>query len=184
MTHTRLAAVEAPVLVIMGVSGAGKTTVASALAEQLGWARAEGDDLHPVENRTKMAAGIPLQDEDRWPWLDRVGDWITARTEASEPGIITCSALSVAYRDRLRGPSVIFVHLEGSTSVVAERHAARADHFMPSSLLSSQFTALEPLGDREQSISVGILEPPTAIAGRIITMLGLRRTDVPLDPAG
>lgn len=171
----RFAAIEAPVLVVMGVSGAGKTTVASALAEQLGWLRAEGDDLHPAENRAKMAAGIPLDDDDRWPWLARVHEWIVARADAGEPGIITCSALTVPYRDRLRGPSVIFVHLNGAASVVGRRHAARANHFMPASLLSSQFTALEPLRDDEQSISVGIVEPPNVIAAGVIAALGLSR---------
>ncbi|WP_258070531.1 gluconokinase [Pseudoclavibacter sp. AY1F1] len=183
MAPDELAAIEAPVLVVMGVSGVGKTTVASALAERLGWRRAEGDDLHPAENLAKMASGVPLDDDDRWPWLARVREWIVARTEAGEAGIITCSALTVAYRDQLRQPSVIFVHLDGSLSVVGGRHAARSDHFMPSSLLASQFTALEPLRDDEQSISVGIVESPDAIADRIVAMLGLRRVERPLGAA-
>lgn len=97
-----------PVLVIMGVSGSGKSTVAGILAGQLGWDLAEGDDLHPAANVAKMSAGIPLTDTDRWPWLDRVTEWITEHTAAGLPGIITCSALKRIYRDRMRGQHVIF----------------------------------------------------------------------------
>ena len=101
------------VLVVMGVSGTGKSTVAGMLADRLGWDLAEGDDLHPPANVEKMRAGTPLTDEDRWPWLDKVAAWIRAHTDAGTPGIITCSALRRIYRDRLSGPGVVFVHLAG-----------------------------------------------------------------------
>ena len=98
-----------PVLVIMGVSGGGKSTVAGLLAGRLGWDLAEGDDMHPAANIAKMAAGHPLDDADRWPWLARVAEWIHVRTAADLPGIVTCSALKRSYRDVLRAPSVVFV---------------------------------------------------------------------------
>jgi len=102
-----------PVLVIMGVSGSGKSTVAGLLAGRLGWDLAEGDDLHPESNVAKMHAGQPLTDEDRWPWLESIADWIRAHTAAGNPGVVTCSALKKRYRDVLRGEGVVFVFLEG-----------------------------------------------------------------------
>src|SRR5580765_7102246 len=102
------------VLVLMGVSGCGKSTVAGVLAGQLGWEFEEGDDLHPPANIAKMHAGHPLTDEDRWPWLDLVSAWIRGRTDAGLPGIITCSALKRSYRDVLRGDDVVFVYLHGT----------------------------------------------------------------------
>jgi len=95
----------APILVVMGVAGTGKSTVAGMLAGRLNWALEEGDDLHPAANVAKMSAGIPLNDEDRWPWLDAIAAWINNQTIRGEPGIVTCSALKRSYRDRLRGPS-------------------------------------------------------------------------------
>src|SRR4051794_21885364 len=120
-----------PVLVIMGVSGTGKSTVARLLVDRLGWDFQEGDDLHPAANVAKMAAGIPLTDDDRWPWLDIVGSWITAHTDARLPGIVTCSALKRSYRDRLRGDHVLFVYLEGSRQLISDRLGSRTDHYMP-----------------------------------------------------
>jgi len=119
-----------PVLVVMGVSGSGKSTVAGILAGQLGWDLEEGDDLHPAANVAKMDSGQPLTDDDRWPWLDTVAAWITDHTTAGIPGIITCSALKRGYRDRMRGPNVVFVHLAGSKDQIGRRLAARSDHFM------------------------------------------------------
>ena len=119
-----------PVLVIMGVSGSGKSTVAGILAGQLGWDLEEGDDLHPPANVAKMSAGTPLTDQDRWPWLDKVAEWITEHTAAGLPGIITCSALKRIYRDRMRGDHVIFVHLTGDRDTINQRISARQDHFM------------------------------------------------------
>ena len=126
MTHNGTA--EQPVLVIMGVSGSGKSTVAGILAGQLGWDLEEGDDLHPAENVAKMAAGQPLTDEDRWPWLDEVAAWITEHTAGGTPGIITCSALKRIYRDRMRGPNVVFVHLAGSKDEIGHRLPQRTLH--------------------------------------------------------
>ena len=117
-----------PVLVVMGVSGSGKSTVAGILAGQLGWDLVEGDDLHPAANVAKMSAGIPLADEDRWPWLDRVAAWIRNHTATGVPGIITCSALKRSYRDKLSGDNVVFVHLAGSKDIIGQRLTARMDH--------------------------------------------------------
>jgi gluconokinase len=163
-----------PVLVVMGVSGSGKSTVAGILAGQLGWDLAEGDDLHPPANVAKMAAGIPLTDEDRWPWLDLVADWISDHTRAGIPGIITCSALKKTYRDRMRGDNVVFVHLAGNKELIARRLSARLDHFMPTTLLDSQISTLEPPGADENTLVVDLGRSPAEEAAEIITRLGLR----------
>ena len=142
------------VLVVMGVSGAGKSTVGTLLAARLGWDFAEGDALHPAENIARMAGGHPLTDADRAQWLARVAEWIEAHTGADQPGIITCSALKRSYRDRLRGERVLFVLLAGTAEVIAARLAGRRGHFMPAALLGSQFAALEPPGPDENAIVV------------------------------
>lgn len=165
------------VLVIMGVSGSGKSTVAGVLAGKLGWDLEEGDDLHPAANVAKMHAGTPLTDEDRWPWLDRVGEWIREHVDTRTPGIITCSALKRVYRDRLRGDGVVFVHLAGSRERIDERLSKRLNHFMPESLLGSQFATLEPLDDDERGLVVDVAGTPREEAKQIIAALGL----VPLD---
>lgn len=136
-----------PVVVVMGVSGAGKSTVGAALAERLGVPFADGDDLHPAENIAKMSAGRPLDDADRGPWLEAVGRWLAGH--AGSGGVITCSALKRSYRDLLRrfAPDAELVHLHGRHDVIARRQADRPGHFMPPSLLASQFAALEPLDD-------------------------------------
>lgn len=161
------------VLVVMGVSGTGKSTVAGLLAGQLGWDLAEGDDLHPEANVAKMASGQPLTDEDRWPWLDKVAAWIQAHIQGGEPGIVTCSALRRAYRDRLRAPGVTFVHLEGSKEVIAARMAKRLDHFMPTSLLDSQLATLEPLEADEEAIVVSLGQGPQEEVREVVDRLGL-----------
>ena len=115
-----------PVLVVMGVSGSGKSTVAGIVAGRLGWDLEEGDDLHPPASVAKMASGIPLTDADRWPWLDLVGAWIREHTATGRPGVVTCSALRRVYRDRLRGDGVVFVYLAGDQG--ADRAAARRPH--------------------------------------------------------
>ena len=171
MTHSKEQ--DQPVLVIMGVSGTGKSTVAAILAGQLGWDLEEGDDLHPARNVTKMAAGQPLTDEDRWPWLDKVSAWITDHTTAGIPGIITCSALKRIYRDRMRGSNVVFVHLAGSKDQIGQRLAARTDHFMPTTLLHSQLTTLEPPGPDENSLAVNVGRKPAEVAAEIIRRLDL-----------
>ena len=171
-----------PVLVIMGVSGSGKSTVAAILAGQLGWDLQEGDDLHPGTNVDKMAAGIALTDDDRWPWLDRVADWIRDHTMAGVPGIITCSALKRVYRDRLRGEHVVFVHIAGSKESIGKRLAARTDHFMPTSLLDSQFAALEPPDRDENALEVAIGRKPADEAAEIIRRLHLHPETEPSAP--
>jgi gluconokinase len=138
-------------IVVMGVSGSGKTSVARELERQLGWVYIEGDDLHPEANVAKMASGIPLDDEDRWPWLQRIAEVIGEHEAAGTSIIVTCSALKHAYRDLLRGghPSVWFAHVHVDHDVLAQRLAARQGHYMPPSLLDSQLATLEPLGDDE-----------------------------------
>ena len=162
------------VLVVMGVAGTGKSLVAATLAKRLAWELGEGDDLHPAENVAKMASGQPLTDEDRWPWLDKVAAWIDDHAAAGRPAIMTCSALKKAYRDRLRGPGVAFVHLHGSRDLLAARLAARRDHYMPGSLLDSQLEALQPLEADENGIVVELdSKSPDEEADEIITRLGI-----------
>jgi gluconokinase len=156
-------------LVIMGVSGCGKSSVGAGLAARLGLIYRDGDDLHPAENVAKMRAGVPLTDDDRWPWLDRVGQVL----QAEAPVIVGCSALKRAYRDRIRtaaGGPVTFVHLAGSQEVIAARMALRQGHYMPLSLLDSQFAALEVPGV-EEAIAVSIDQPLDAIVGDILRQL-------------
>ncbi|WP_427018443.1 gluconokinase [Pseudarthrobacter sp. P1] len=162
-----------PVLVIMGVSGSGKSTVAGILAGQLGWDLEEGDDLHPTENVEKMAAGHPLTDEDRWPWLDTISSWIIEHTMAGIPGVITCSALKKIYRDRLREKNVVFVLLSGSKEQIGRRLTARMDHFMPPTLLDSQISTLEPPGPEENSIAIDVGRTPAEEAAEVVRKLGL-----------
>jgi gluconokinase len=162
-----------PVLVLMGVSGCGKSTVGALLAGRLEWDFEEGDDLHPAANVDKMASGEPLDDEDRWPWLAKVAVWIGEHTDAGRPGIITCSALKKGYRDVLRGEQVVFVYLAGTREQIARRLAARHGHYMPASLLDSQFDALEPPTPEENSITVDIAASASVEADEIMSRLGL-----------
>jgi carbohydrate kinase (thermoresistant glucokinase family) len=161
------------VLVLMGVSGTGKSTVAALLAARLSWDLEEGDDLHPAANVAKMASGHPLTDGDRWPWLDRVAAWIQHQIAAGRPGIITCSALKRSYRDRLRAPGVTFVYLHGSRDLLARRLAARHGHYMPPALLDSQLADLEPPGDDEAALWIDIGPPAAEQAEQIIKALRL-----------
>ncbi|MEO0545903.1 MAG: gluconokinase [Pseudomonadota bacterium] len=143
-----------PRIVVMGVCGCGKTTVGEALSERLGVPFRDGDDLHPKANVERMSAGTPLTDEDRWPWLALVG-----RALADAPRIIGCSALKRSYRDAIAeaaGGPVAFLHLSGTRAVIESRMGARQGHFMPTSLIDSQFAALEPLGADEWSVTVNI----------------------------
>jgi gluconokinase len=162
-----------PVLVIMGISGSGKSTVAGEDAGQLGWDLEEGDDLHPQENIDKMSAGEPLNDDDRAPWLDTISSWIIEHTMAGVPGIITCSALKRRYRDVLREHNVIFVHLTGSKDLIGRRLATRHDHYMPTSLLDSQVEALEPPEADENAITIDAGRKPAEEAAEIVRRLGL-----------
>jgi len=150
-----------PVLIVMGVSGAGKSTIGRALAARLGWPFQEGDDLHPPANIAKMSASVPLTDEDRAPWLAAIGAWIDRRIADGGGGVITCSALKAAYRRTLAEgrPAVRLVYLEGSKALIAERVGARTNHFMPASLVDSQFAALEPPSPDERAITVSIDQP-------------------------
>jgi carbohydrate kinase (thermoresistant glucokinase family) len=156
----------------MGVSGSGKSSVADALAARLGWDLAEGDDLHSPANVAKMAAGRPLTDDDRTPWLARVADWIDAELAAGHGAVVTCSALRRSYRDVLRRPAVLFVHLDGPRDLLAARLGARQGHFMPVALLDSQLATLEPPGPHERAVRVGIDQPLAAQVDAIIQALG------------
>ena len=163
------------VLVFMGVSGCGKTTVAAILAGRLGWPFEEGDALHPQSNIDKMKAGHPLTDDDRWPWLEKVAEWVEERLDAGKNGLITCSALKRSYRDIVnrRGSGVVFVFLSGSRETIAARLAVRHGHFMPPSLLESQFADLEEPTSEEPEIRVDIGPAPGVIAQDIVDDLGL-----------
>ncbi|WP_159947552.1 gluconokinase [Rhizobium sp. 18065] len=157
-------------VVIMGVAGCGKSTVGAALSKQLQIPYGDGDDLHSPEAVEKMRAGIPLDDDDRWPWLDRIAN--TLKSDA--PLIIGCSALRRAYRDRIRagacGP-VTFVHLAGDRDLIASRMASRAGHYMPLSLLDSQFATLERPGP-DEALEVTIDQSMDAIVGQVLSHLG------------
>ena len=162
------------VLVVMGVSGSGKTTVARALAERLGWRFQEGDALHPPENVAKMSAGTPLTDDDRWPWLEAIAAVIDGWRAAGQSGIVTCSALKRVYRAVLVGDraDVRLVYLAGDKALVAGRMVARKGHFMPPALLDSQFAALEAPGPDENPIVVDIGPKPQAIVDALVGRLG------------
>ncbi|QJQ95021.1 MULTISPECIES: gluconokinase [Halomonadaceae] len=162
-------------LVVMGVSGVGKTTTAEGLATRLGWTLAEADQFHPQANIDKMSAGTPLNDEDRGPWLATLRDWVSAQADAGECTVVTCSALKRRYRDLLRGArcQLRFVHLMADAENIAERLEQRRGHFMPGSLLGSQFADLEPLADDESGVSVCVDLPPDALVERALQTLGL-----------
>ena len=146
----------------MGVSGSGKSTVGAALAGRLHVPFEDADDLHPEANVAKMTRGEPLDDHDRWPWLERIGEWLAAHADG---GVIACSALKRQYRDQLRHhcPSVEFLHLEGGRDLIENRQASRPGHFMPASLLTSQFETLEPLGPDERGVVVDVAGSVDAI---------------------
>ncbi|MFJ4775877.1 gluconokinase [Streptomyces sp. NPDC088762] len=167
------------VIVVMGVAGTGKTTVGGLLAEALSLPYAEGDAFHPPANVAKMSAGTPLQDADRWPWLDAIGTWIRERAAAGTGGVVASSALKRAYRDRLRSaaPQAVFVHLTGERRLIEERMAARTGHFMPTTLLDSQFATLEPLQEDESGIVVDVSGSPEEITDRALA--ALRRLPTP-----
>jgi gluconokinase len=149
-----------PVVIVMGVTGSGKSTVGELLARRLGVPYAEADDFHPAANIAKMSAGHPLDDNDREPWLGAIAGWAAER--AGRGGVVSCSALKRRYRDRLRAsvPELFFLHLDGPRELIAERLDTRKGHFMPPALLSSQFEALEPLGPDEAGAVIPIDEGP------------------------
>ncbi|PYC81170.1 gluconate kinase [Streptomyces tateyamensis] len=153
---------ENQLIVVMGVAGVGKTTVAHLLAERLGLPYAEADDFHPAANIAKMTAGIPLDDADREPWLRALAGWLHERGQAGTGGVVTCSALKHRYRDTLRAgcPDAYFLHLDGGRRLIADRLAARTGHFMPASLLDSQYAVLEPLQADERGTVLDVGPDP------------------------
>lgn len=164
-------------VVVMGVSGSGKTTVAQYMDDVLGWPIAEGDDFHPPANVAKMSAGTPLTDEDRAPWLEAVARWIGEQEAAGRDAIVTCSALKRAYREVLRHdhPSVWFVHVSSSRDALQHRLAARSDHYMPASLLASQLETLEPLEADEPGLLISEEGSPDEVAARALDALSEER---------
>ncbi|MBL1086291.1 gluconokinase [Streptomyces actinomycinicus] len=159
------------VVVVMGVAGTGKTTIGPLLAARLGVPYAEGDDFHPQANIDKMSAGIPLDDADRWPWLDAIGHWAHGR--AGLGGVVSSSALKRAYRDRLRSvaPGAVFLHLTGDRRLIEERMTQRQGHFMPTALLDSQFATLQPLEADEAGVAVDVGGSPQEITERAVRAL-------------
>ena len=151
-----------PPLIVMGVSGSGKSTIGRALADALDLEFVDGDDLHPRANKEKMAAGHPLDDQDRAPWLEIIAERIGAELADGKPIVVACSALKRRYRDQLisHAPSVVFVHLEGRRDIVAERQSHRDHEYMPNSLLDSQYATLEPLEPDERAIVVDLAQTP------------------------
>ena len=165
------------IVVVMGVSGSGKTTVAALVAGIEGWAFVEGDDLHPAANVAKMSAGHPLTDDDRWPWLHAIAAVIDAWRADGKSGVLTCSALRHAYRAIIVGdrPEVSLVYLRGDRDLIARRMAARHEHFMPLALLDSQFATLEEPTPDEHAIVVDIEGTPAAQAASVIAKLAASR---------
>jgi gluconokinase len=156
-------------VVVMGVSGVGKTTVATALADRLEYEFAEADDFHPQRNIEKMSAGVPLDDEDRAPWLRALADWMRQRYHEGRSTVMACSALRRSYRDILRegAPDAFFVHLVGDQALLLDRMDHRK-HFMPSALLQSQFDTLEPLEDDENGVVLDVADPPESLVDRAV----------------
>ena len=160
-------------LIVMGVSGSGKSTIAEALARRLGWRYEDGDSFHPASNIAKMRAGHPLTDEDRWPWLQAIADEIDRLAAGNERGVIACSALKRAYRTLLvhgrRDVRIVF--LDGPEALIARRLAARRGHFLPPELLASQFKTLEPPAADEDPVTVSIDAPVETIVEDIVRQL-------------
>ena len=164
-------------IVVMGVSGSGKSTVAATLVDRLGWEFAEGDDFHPPANVEKMRAGHPLDDEDRWPWLRSLAAWIGEYERAGRSVVVTCSALKRSYRDLLREghPSVWFAHVTASPELIRDRMEHRTGHYMPASLLDSQLATLEPLGDDEPGARVSGAGSPPSVVTELLAALDAER---------
>lgn len=159
-------------VIVMGVAGSGKSTVGELLAERLGCDYADADEFHNPANVAKMAAGTPLTDEDRWPWLDAIADWL--RQHEEQGCVVTCSALRRVYRDRLRegAPDARFLHLAGSPELMAERVGGRPHHFMPVELVRSQFETLEPPTDDEGAVTLDASETPEEIVEGFLAGVG------------
>jgi gluconokinase len=162
-------------VVVMGVSGSGKSTVGAALAQRMRVPFADADDFHPQANIAKMTAGHPLDDDDRRPWLEAIGRWLE---EHPDGGVMSCSALKRSYRDVLRRhcPRVTFLHLDGTPEVIGRRQASRPGHFMPASLLASQFATLEPLAADESGTTIDVAQDIDSIVGQYVSMNGLEQS--------
>lgn len=165
-------------VVVMGVSGSGKSTVGVTLADRLGLPFIDGDDLHPTANVEKMSHGIPLTDDDRWPWLRSVGQWLS---EHPSGGVVACSALKRSYRDSIRElcPDAVFVHCDGTRELLLERMSQRVGHFMPVALLDSQLDTLETLQADEPGRAFDIAASPALITDEIIDWLRNQHEDEP-----
>lgn len=161
-----------PVLLVCGVSGSGKSTIGALLAQRLGWVYAEADAFHPPRNVAKMAAGHPLDDADRAPWLAAIGRFVDETTAAGTPAVVTCSALKRVYRDKLRAgrPNLRLVFLEASYELIRQRLSAREGHFFPAELLASQFRDLEPPGADEQAVEAAVDDTPEAVVERLLRL--------------
>lgn len=164
------------IILIMGVSGSGKSTTGAMLAGRLGWEYAEADDFHPAANIDKMRAGIPLTDEDRRPWLDRIAEFIDSHIAGGTSAVVTCSALKRAYRDKLVRPEVKLVYLDGGPELIRRRMAARHGHFFPASLVESQFKDLEPPAPDEDAVDIDIDRPAAETVQAIAKALDLPQT--------
>ena len=162
-----------PPMIVMGVSGSGKSTIGQDLADAADTDFIDGDDLHPRANKEKMAAGHPLNDEDRAPWLEIIADRIGAELAEGVPIVVACSALKRKYRDQLvsHAPTTVFVHLVGSRELIAGRQAHRHHEYMPNSLLDSQFATLEPLEDDERGVDVSIDQSPDEIVAETLRLV-------------
>lgn len=164
------------IIVVMGVSGCGKSTIAQSLADALGWSFQEGDALHPQANVDKMSAGMPLDDSDRWPWLDRIAAWIQDEAAHGRQGVVTCSALKRSYRDRLRlaGAGVRFAYIRVSRDEL-ERRLTHRLHFMPASLLESQLQTLEVPDENEQAITLSGADSTDAMIDEVCRLINVPR---------
>lgn len=166
-------------VVVMGVAGCGKSTVAEAIHERLGYVYAEGDDFHPQANIDKMSAGIPLTDEDRWPWLNVINSWMVAREALGENTVVSSSALKRSYREVLaKNVPTFFIHLNGSHKLIQQRLSERKGHFMPPALLPSQFAILEPLAPEENGVEISIEGSVDEMVDRAIKALNAYATTV------
>lgn len=160
-------------IVVMGISGSGKSTVAHGLVQATGYAFAEADEFHPQANVDKMAAGHALTDEDRWPWLAALADWMSRQAAQGTSTVMACSALRRSYRDVLRrgAPDTVFVHVDGSAEVIRDRMNHRDGHFMPASLLNSQIATLEPLEPDERGVVLDVSKPPQELVDDALAWL-------------
>ena len=163
----------AAAIIVMGVSGSGKSTIGALLAEALGWPFADADGFHPAANVAKMSSGQPLTDEDRWPWLDAIAKHIAAARAVGQPVVVACSALRRAYRDRLRAghKDLVFLHLAGAHALITDRQAGRLGHFMPPSLMASQFATLEDPAGEADAVTVSVQASPEEIVAAALGRL-------------